>query len=431
MTGASINLVTFSEYQLGGVAKIILILLRLIVSKPRRFKMNISRFAKFTFLLAIVALIAGLSACEQLQQFLPPSEMDDLSGEIRIGVSLPLSGSSADDYGFEMQNGFELALEEINSSGRLGDQQIKFIEKDDEGTAVGILKAFDELIHQHEVSIITGITFSSQGKLAFPIAQQNEVVCFSSVASAAGQGALGDFIFRAGLTTNLMNPYGVGVTHEALEYENVATIFDERDTYSSVGHGDLIQALEARGVNILEQAGFTASETGETDFTDDLNRIMETNPDAIFISALAGEMTQILIQGQKLGITAPFIVPDMTSKEVQNARRAVEGAAEGAISFLSWISAADTPGNRDFLDKYVAMHDNEPGPWAAQSYATLYILTEAILNAGSTDSAAVRDALKSIMDFDTVLGPFSFDADGEAVYTPKIQKVVNGELQPF
>ena len=323
--------------------------------------------------------------------------MEELD-EIIIGVSLPLDDENAPLYGLPMQRGFELAREELS---QLGGPQFTFIIEDDQSTVEGAKAAFNKLIHQDGVSIITGIAFSTQLTELIPIVEENGVVCFSSVASAAGLGALGDFIFRAGLTTNLMNPYGVGVTHEA------------------------------RGVNILEQAGFTASETGETDFTDDLNRIMETNPDAIFISALAGEMTQILIQGQKLGITAPFIVPDMTSKEVQNARSAVEGAAEGAISFLSWISAADTPGNRDFVDKYVAMHDNEPGPWAAQSYATLYILTEAILNAGTTDSAAVRDALKSIMDFDTVLGPFSFDADGESVYTPKIQKVVNGELQPF
>lgn len=390
--------------------------------------MNISRFTKFTLLLTIAALIAGLFACDQIQQILPPPQMDEDSGEIRIGVSVPLTGDSADQYGLEMKRGFDLARDEINSSGRLGDKQIRFVEKDDEGTQVGILKAFDELIHSDGVSIITGITFSSQGRLAFPIAQQNEVVCFSSVASAAGLGALGDFIFRAGLTTNVLNPYGVGVTHDALGYQQVATIYDENDTYSSVGHDDLIQALEARDVTVLEQA---AIKTGETDFTEQLGRIMDANPEAIFISALAGEMTQILIQGSELGITAPFLVPDLTSQEVQNARSAAEGAAEGAISFVNWVSYTETPGNSAFVESYQAMHGFEPGPWAAQSYATLYILTEAIVNAGTTNPAAVRDALKNIMDFDTVLGSFSFDDDGEAVYDPKIQIVVDGELQAY
>lgn len=390
--------------------------------------MNVRRFTKFASVLAIAALIAGLSACDQFGELLPPAETEDPSGDIRIGLSLPLSGESADQYGFEMKRGFELARDEINDSGRLGDRQIRFIEMDDEGTQVGVLKAFDALIHEHQVPIITGITFSSQGRLAFPIAQQNGVVCFSSVASAAGLGALGDFIFRAGLTTNVLNPYGVGVTHDALSYQQVATIYDEIDTYSSVGHDDLVEALTTRGVVIAEQAAFTA---GETDFTAELERIMATNPEAIFISALAGEMTQIFIKGQELGITVPFLVPDLTSKEVQNARSAAEGAAEGAISFVNWVSYAETPGNQAFVESYQAMHGIEPGPWAAQSYAALYILAEAIERAGTTNSADVRDALKTIMDFDTVLGSFTFDENGEAVYDPKIQIVVDGELQAY
>ena len=34
--------------------------------------MNVGRFCKFAFVLAIVALIAGLSACDQIQQLSRP-----------------------------------------------------------------------------------------------------------------------------------------------------------------------------------------------------------------------------------------------------------------------------------------------------------------------------------------------------------------------
>ena len=60
-----------------------------------------------------------------------------------------------------------------------------------------------------------------------------------------------------------------------------------------------------------------------------------------------------------------------------------------------------------------------------------YILAEAITNAQSTDSLAIRDALASIMDFDTVLGQFSFNVDGDAVYDLIILTVENGELVVF
>ena len=70
-------------------------------------------------------------------------------------------------------------------------------------------------------------------------------------------------------------------------------------------------------------------------------------------------------------------------------------------------------------------------PWAAQSYATLHILAAALAKAGSTDSTAVRDALAQTADFDTVLGQFSFDANGEANYDPIVLTVTDGQLTVF
>ena len=56
--------------------------------------MNIRRFTTFAFVLAIAALIAGLSACDQIQQLLIPAtpQMEGLRGEIAIGVVLPQTG---------------------------------------------------------------------------------------------------------------------------------------------------------------------------------------------------------------------------------------------------------------------------------------------------------------------------------------------------
>ena len=93
--------------------------------KPRRFKINIGRFTKIAFVLAIVTLIAGFSACDQIGQvLLPGPEMGPLSGEIIIGLDLPLTGPHADPFGFPMQRGFELAREELN---HYGGPQITFI----------------------------------------------------------------------------------------------------------------------------------------------------------------------------------------------------------------------------------------------------------------------------------------------------------------
>ena len=387
--------------------------------------MNIARFTKIAFVLVIVALIAGFSACDQVQQVLIPApDFGGLPGEIIIGVTLPLDDVNGPLYGLSMKRGFELAQEEIN---HYGGPQITFIIEDDQSTIEGAKAALNKLIHQDGVSIITGITFSSQLRALAPIVEENGVLCYSSVSSAAGLSALSDFIFRTGLPTNVLNPAGIRVSQEKLGYQRAALIYDEADVYSTSSNEEVTKALAASGVDIVITETI---QTDGTDFTQQLTRIMETNPDAVFISALSAQMTDIMIQGREVGIPASvtYIVPDLTGNEVQIAAE----AAEGAITFTNWNAMADTPGNQAFVEKYRAKYPGiEPDPWAAQSYATLYILKEAIANAQSTEATAVRDALAHTMDFPTVMGNFSFDEVGDAVYDPIILTVENGELVAF
>ena len=338
--------------------------------------MKIRRFTSFVSALAVIALIVGFSTYAQMTP-----QMERLNGEIPIGVVLPLTGPLAAPYGLPMQRGFELAREEINHSGTLGSAKITFITEDDRGIVKDAVEAYNKLIHQGGVFVILGPANSSQVREAFPIAQQNRVVAISSLSSASGLSAIGDFNFRISLTTDILVPSGIRITQEKLGYTKVATIYDDMDLYSTDSNKVVREALTANSVEILTTETY---QTGETDFSTQLTRIKEANPDAIFISALAPEMIKIMIQAHQLGIPTDvtLIVPDLTKDEVE----AAGDAAEGAITFTSWTSTADTPGNQAFVQNYRAKYGAEPNPWAAQSYAALYILAEAIANAQSTDA---------------------------------------------
>ena len=151
------------------------------------------------------------------------------------------------------------------------------------------------------------------------------------------------------------------------------------------------------------------------------------DPDVIFVSSLATEKSGILTQGSEIGISAPFIMRTLTAENVQ----AAGAAAEGAITFVGWGTAADTPGNQTFVENYNAKFGMEPNNYAARSYATLHILAEAMAKAQSTDAASIRETLASIKDLDTIFGTFSFDANGDAVYDAKVLIVKDGELVVF
>ena len=388
--------------------------------------MNTVRFTRFVFVLATFALIVGLSACDQIQGLLLPAppQMEGLSGEVSIGLVYPATGRLA-SVGMEMRNGFEIALEEINNSQH-GNTKLKFITEDDRSTVEGAVEAFNKLIHQDGVPVILGPATSSATEAAFPIAQQSGVVAISATAAARGLGAIGDFVFRTILTTDILITSGIEATQAKLGYQKVAIIYDETDLFSADGAEVMKEALTANGVEILTTETF---QSGDTDFAAQLTHIKDLNPDVVFVSALPPDKPEILIQARQLGIpdSVPFIINTLAAADVQ----AAGGAAEGTIAFTSWVHTVDTPGNQVFIQNYRTKYGIEPNIWAAQSYASVYILAKAIADAQSADATAIRDALANIKDFDTVLGEFSFNAVGDAVYDLMILIVQNGNFEVF
>ena len=378
----------------------------------------------FVFIVAIATLIVGISACERASQIVQPvtPQMEGTGEAISIGVVLPLTGHLASAAEL-MKQGFDLALAEINNA-QSGNTKFTFIIEDDTSTPAGAVDAFNKLIHQDGLAVILGPASSSATQAAFPIAQENKVVAISPTSGARGLSAIGDFVFRIPLTTDVVVPKGVQATHAKLGYQRVVTLYDETDTFSTDRDAALQEVFTAKGVEVLTTEVF---QSGDTDFSAQLTRIKALNPDAIFVSALPPEKPGILIQAHELGISATFIVSSLTDVEVQ----AAGPAAEGAITFTGWLPTDDTPGNQAFVQNYSATYGMEPNAFAAASYAAVYILAEAIRNAESTDAISIRDALANISDFDTVFGKFSFNADGDAVYAPKALIVKDGTLQPF
>lgn len=374
----------------------------------------------FAFVVAIVTLLTSFSACERASPMAEP--VTDESGETSIGVVLPLTGRLA-ATGQLMKQGFDLGLDEVNSA-QLSRKKLKFIIEDDSSTAAGAVGAFHQLIRQEGVSVILGPATSSATQAAFPIAQDNQVVAISPTSGARGLSAIGDFVFRIPLTTGVVIPKGIKATQAVLGYQRVATMYDETDLFSTDRDETLRETFAANDIEVLTTESF---ESGDTDYSAQLTRIKELNPDAIFVSALPPEKPGILIQGHQLGITVPFLVSSLTDLEVQ----AAGAAAEGAITFIGWLPTDDAPGNQAFVESHSETFGMEPNAFAALSYASVHILAAAIEKAPATDAVSIRDALAALRDLDTVLGQFSFDPNGDAIYEPKVLIVRNGTLQPF
>ena len=372
-------------------------------------------------MLAAAVLLIGSLSCGQ-----------DETGEIRVGVVVPLRGPLSSN-GLQMKNGMELALGEINGSPLLGGKEIRFIVENSEGTPDGAERAYGKLIERDGVVAVLGPFTSSATERIIPIAQRNKVVAFSPTSAARGLSARSDFLFRTSLTVDPLVRTGVGVTAERLRYDNVATIVNESDKFSSSNHEKVKEELGKHGVRVVsEQTYSRTGAAGLPDLTAQLTDMINAvpQPEALFISSLAPGRRGVMVQARRLGMDIPFLVTLVTSDDISEANAAYPGAAEGAITFTTWIAAVDTPENRGFLRNYRERYDSEPDAFAALSYASVYILANAIADAPSTDSQAIRDALADIR-LNTVLGQFYFDRNGDAVYEPIVGIVKNGQFEVF
>ena len=171
-----------------------------------------------------------------------------------------------------MRHASELALEEINSAQHGGAR----------------IRSYDLICD----------------KRGFTIAQRHKTVAISQTSAAQGLSALGDIVFRAGLTVDKLVPHEIQMTQQKLGYQRVATIADSVDLFSRSSQAVLVDSLKANDVEVLVTETF---ETGETNFTEQLTRVKESDPDAILISALSPEITAILIQGRRLGFPSMFL----------------------------------------------------------------------------------------------------------------------------
>jgi branched-chain amino acid transport system substrate-binding protein len=241
--------------------------------------------------------------------------------------------------------------------------------------------------------------------------------------TAAGITDIGDYIFRDSLTEGDVIPQTVKKVADRVKPRRAALLFANDDAFSKSGGDVMRDALRANSIEIATEQQFS---TNDRDFRAQLTAVRQANVDAIFVSALTGPATGIVTQARELGLRQPIIGGNgfNTPVLIQNAGPAAEGVIVGA----AWNQASTNPKSQEFLRAYKAKFNQDPDQFAAQAYAGVYILADAVKRAGSADRAALRTALTQTRDLDTVLGRFSFNEKRDAVHPAVVQIIKDGKF---
>jgi branched-chain amino acid transport system substrate-binding protein len=345
-----------------------------------------------------------------------------LSGSAKLGFVFSMTGAGA-VYGATQKNGAQLAIDEINASGQLGGAKLEGVFEDDASDKAQGINVFQKLVNQDKVVAIIGPTLSNTAQATDPIAQQAGVPVLGVSNTAGGITDIGDFIYRDSLTEAQVIPQTVKAVKDKATLKTAALLYGNDDAFTKAGYDVFKEALQTNGVQVASEQTFAK---GDKDFSPQLTVIKDANPDALFVSALADEAANIVSQARRVGLTKTPIVGGNGFNSPALMKNAGD-AAEGVIVGAAWNSASTNPLSQKFISNYKTRYQSDPDQFAAQAYAGVYIMAEALKNAGATsDRNALKGGLASVKDVDTVLGKFSFTPQRDANHQAVVQVVKNG-----
>jgi branched-chain amino acid transport system substrate-binding protein len=378
-----------------------------------------------SFLLMSVLLLLALTACSGNSSETTGKDESGQAGKTvkaKIGVISYLSGPGA-AYGEAITSGFKLAQKEINEKGEVN---IELVTEDSAGKQEQALSAAQKLMSSDDIVALLGPTLSTEMNVVGPEADLNGIPIMGTSTTAEGIPQIGEYVFRNSLPEALAIPASIKKAVDKFDVKKVAILYGNDDVFTKSGFDTMKKTAEKMGLEVLTIETF---QKGQADYNAQLTKIKGLNPDLILCSALYNEGAVIMDQARKMGIDVPFV-----GGNGFNSPQVIEiagEASEGLIVATPWFGEKDDPKVQDFVKKFEAEYGKKPDQFAAQAYDALYIMAEALKNAGEADRDALRDALAEIKDFPGILGNFSFDKDGDVVMDPTVLIIKDGKFQLF
>ena len=341
-----------------------------------------------------------------------------ITNEVPISAAFSLTGA-AGKYGAGQKNALELAVDDLN---KVGGVTYKLTVEDDQTDPKQAIQLFEQFV-ANGTSAIVGPTLSNTAMQADPVAQEGKTPVLGVSNTADGVTAIGDYVFRDSLTEGAVIPQTIKAATEKYNLKNVVVMYSNDDAFTESGYKAMAAALGADGVTITSTLTFSKS---DTDFHALLDQVKQAKPDAIIVSALLDAAVPLVTQARELGITAPIVGGNGFNSPALIA--GAGAAAEGVIVGAAWNSASDNAQNQKFIADYTAKFNGAPDQFAAQSYAGMQIIDNAVRAGCSGEREAIKTNFAKVKNLPTVLGDFSFDENRDAQQEALVQVIKDGKF---
>lgn len=372
--------------------------------------------------MAAAALLAGVFAgCGN-------SNSDEAAGSgntVKFGFITAYTGPGA-AYGQAMKDGVDLAVDEINKDPNTK-YKIDLVTYDTKLNKTEAVNAMKKAIEEDMVLAVQGPMTSGEMFAAGPIAQQSGVVAFGTSTTAPGITDLGNFIFRNAIPGKLGIPITVEKAHQKFGFKKVAILYSNNNDQMVGEHQIYTDLFKKMGLDVVADETFADK---DTDFSAQLTKIQQANPDVICVAGLYQESALIAKKAREMGTNQPIIGGNGFNSPAYI--KQAGAAANGSLVATPWNPESDTPKAKHFIEAFKAKYGHEPDQFAAQTYDAMYLMHDAAEKAGTTtDRKEFRDTLAGIKGFEGATGKFEFDANRDPKMDLTVLQVKDGKWVPL
>jgi branched-chain amino acid transport system substrate-binding protein len=361
----------------------------------------------------LVAVAIAATACSKASA----SQPEDDSGTVYFGVSGPQTGQNA-EYGRYFDQGFTIALDEINAAGGIDGRTVALKWEDSQSDPKQTGPIAQKFVADPSVIAELGDFSSPASMAASAIYQQAGLVQFGFTNSNPDFTKGGDHMWSTSLTQDYFQK--VNADTVAKYAKAVAVVYQQTDWGASSFDAFRSEAAKI-GLKITYSSPF---QPDGTDFRPILIKARDSRPDAVVHLGYGPDGALIVKQLRDVGFTGRFFGGQNTPQFLQLAGAAAEGdILEGAAVVLD-----PDPTVQAFVAKFRARYGTDPGDFQVDAYDALTVVVAAAKLGGATRAGVLKGLQQGTFP-SLQFGSFTFGSDRRPGDVPLKELIVrNGQF---
>lgn len=345
----------------------------------------------------------------------------------KIGSIGPITGDTA-IYGTAVQNGIQLAVDEINADGGINGYQIEYKFEDDQSDSEKSVNAYNTL-KDWGMQMLVGTVTSTPCTAVVEETHADNMFQLTPSATAV-ESIQYDNAFRMCFSDPSQGTVSADYIAENGLAKKIAVIYDSSDTYSTGIYQNFVSEAEAKGLDIVAAEAFTKD--SNTDFSVQIQKAKDGGAELVFLPIYYQQASLILAQAGRAGFS-----PEWFGVDGMDGLLDVDGfdasLAEGLMFLTPFTPNAEDEATQTFVANYEEKFGDTPIQFAADAYDCVYVIKAAAEKADITPDMSISDicdAMKGAMTEITIDGltgkQITWGEDGEPSKEPTVVVVENG-----